>query len=38
MMDNEAKKELGQIAKQLEEQAAHNLTLAKKIKRITSNL
>lgn len=37
-MNDELKKELKQIANQLEEQAANNLTLAKKIKRITSNL
>lgn len=36
-MDEENKKELEKIACQLEEQAAKNLTLANKIKRIISN-
>ncbi len=36
-MDGKNKKELEKIACQLEEQAAKNLTLANKIKRIISN-
>ncbi len=36
-MNEENKKELKQIADQLEEQAAKNLTLANKIKRIINN-
>lgn len=36
-MDEENKKELEKIADQLEEQAANDLTLANKIKRIINN-
>lgn len=36
-MSEENKKELKQIADQLEEQAANDLTLANKIKRIINN-